>query len=370
MRVDATFWLHRRVLVTGHTGFKGIWLCRYLSMLGADVAGFALPPASTAPLYRHARLDQFVTGRYGDIRDAAMVEAAVTAFRPEIIFHLAARALVHDALKEPAATFAVNTLGTVHLLEAARRVPGLRSIVAVTSDKVYRDPARACAEDDALGGRDPYSASKAAAEHVVDAYRHCYLTPVDGVGVATARAGNVFGAGDFAAHRLIPDLVRAVISGEAPRLRHPGHRRPWQHVLDAVYGYVLLAQEAARVPARFSGAWNFGPTPGVADCTVAELAERFLAAWGGPAWRRGEPLSDVELESQCLSPHKARQLLGWRPLLPLPVAIAWTVEGYRELLADRDDSWIDRQIVDHLRRAADVADTDGQTEREGAHAVA
>lgn len=370
MQIDPVFWLHRRVLVTGHTGFKGIWLCRCLHALGADVVGYALPPASSRPFWEHARIAERVHDIQGDIRDGAALARVVAEFRPEVIFHLAARALVLDALREPAQTFEVNTLGTVYLLEAAQRSPGLRAIVVVTSDKVYRDPSRVCAEEHPLGGHDPYSASKAAAELVVESYRRCHLTPLDGIGVATARAGNVIGAGDFSPHRLVPDLVRALAAGEPPRLRHPNHRRPWQHVLDAVRGYLLLAQAAARDPAAFAGAWNFGPMPGVGDCTVAELAATFLATWGADGWQLGDSLSDVEFECQRLSPEKARERLGWRPVLPLATAVAWTVEGYRALLAGEDDGWIDRQIGEHATRAERIVHALVARPQEAAHAIA
>ncbi|GBD43049.1 CDP-glucose 4,6-dehydratase [bacterium HR40] len=367
MAIDPTFWLHRRVLVTGHSGFKGIWLCRCLRALGAEVAGVALPPEASAPFYRHARISESVTEWLGDIRDPALLDTAVRSFRPEIVFHLAARPLVLDGLKEPALTFEVNVVGTVRVLEAARRAPDLRAIVVVTSDKVYRHPARACAEEDPLGGHDPYSASKAAAELVVESYRRCHLEPEDGVGVATARAGNVIGSGDFSAHRIVPDLVRAMLDGRPPELRNPQHRRPWQHVLDALYGYLLLAQEAARDPHGFSGAWNFGPDD--AGWTVAELAERFLAAWGGGRWQPAPPRPGLELPVQGLCARKAREKLGWQPLLGLARAVAWTVEGYRALLAGDDDGWLDRQIAIHLR-AASASRIVGQAAVEELDAVA
>lgn len=349
MHVDPTFWLHRRVLVTGHTGFKGIWLCRCLHHLGADVHGFALPPGDTLSFHRAARIPEFVDEHYGDVRDLATLDGLVARLRPEIVFHLAAEALVLEALRRPAATFATNTLGTVHVLEAARRSPDLRAVVVVTSDKVYRDAGRACGEEEPLGGSDPYSASKAAAELVAASYRHCHLTAEDGIGVATARAGNVVGAGDFSRHRLVPDIVRALVAGDPPRLRNPSHRRPWQHVLDAVHGYILLAQAAARDPRRFSGAWNFGPDG--EEWTVARLTELLLAAWGGGEWQPAGPASDIERPVQRLAAGKARRELGWLPLLPLPVAAAWTVAGYRALLAGEDDGWMRRQIEEHLSHA-------------------
>jgi len=354
MRVDPAFWLHRRVLVTGHTGFKGIWLSARLVELGAEVAGIALPPDHTRPLFEAAGLAARLEHHEADLRDRAAVARLVRAVRPEIVFHLAARPLVLDGLRRPVDTFATNVLGTVHLLEALRDEPDLRAVVVVTSDKVYREVAGRRREDDPLGGEDPYSASKAAAEHVAACYRRTYLTAEDGVGLATARAGNVLGAGDFAADRLVPDAVRALTAGRPIRLRHPDHRRPWQHVLDVVRGYLLLAQRLAVAPASTPPAFNFGPDD-PAPPTVREVVEHLIRAWGSGRWQQVADAGEGERPHLALDAGRARRLLGWRPLLDLATTVAWTVAGYRELLELGRARFLAEQIA---RYAALEAATD------------
>lgn len=350
MAVDPVFWLHRRVLVTGHTGFKGIWLCALLRALGAETAGIALPPDHAAPLWRASGLEADLEHHLCDLRDGGRVQALVRAIRPEIVFHLAARPLVQEGLQDPLATFAVNLGGTLNLLDALRGEPDLRAVVVVTTDKVYRAETTAHREDAPLGGEDPYSASKAAVELAVACWRRCYLPPEDGVGLATARAGNVIGAGDFAPGRLVPDIVRGVFAGEPVVLRHPDHRRPWQHVLDALDGYLRLAQALAREPARFSGAFNFGPDADRPP-TVAELARRLLAHFG-----RGElierPREDLERPHLALDSGRARRLLGWAPRLDLETTLRWTAEGYRELLEEGTAGFLERQIADYAEAAS------------------
>ncbi len=354
MSVDPVFWTDRRVLVTGHTGFKGVWLCAWLCELGAEVTGYALPPTHARPLFDAAGLDFRMTSHIGDIRDGEWLEALVRRSRPEIVFHLAARSIVLDALREPADTFAVNIMGTVALLEALRAAPDLRAVVVVTSDKVYADPARLCREDAPLGSREPYGASKACAEHVVAAYRHCYLTADDGIGLATARAGNVIGGGDFSPDRLLPDIVRAARAGRPVILRHPEHRRPWQHVLEALHGYLLLAQALTREPSTFAGAWNFGPQPGCADLSVRELTALALEALGGGEIEILEGEKDgIEWPIQRLSPARARARLGWQPPLTPRERVEWTIAGYRAL-AGGESGWLPAQIGAYLERVREL----------------
>ncbi len=350
MRVDPAFWLHRRVLVTGHTGFKGIWLSARLLVLGAEVAGLAREPEHARPLFDALDLARRLDHHPVDLRDAEAVRRIVRRVRPEIVFHLAAQPLVLEGLRRPVETFATNLLGTVHLLEALRDEPDLRAVVVATSDKVYREGAGRRREEDPLGGDDPYSASKAAAELAVACWRRCYLTPEDGVGLATARAGNVVGAGDFAPHRLVPDAVRALVRGEPVVLRHPGHRRPWQHVLDAVRGYLLLAQRLAEAPSETPAAFNFGPGDDPPP-TVRELVERLLAAWGGGAWRvRPGAGETVERPHLALDAGRAWAYLGWRPLLDLDETVVWTVAGYRALLREGRADFVTEQIERHAAR--------------------
>ncbi len=347
---DPTFWLNRKVLVTGHTGFKGIWLCSWLTELGAEVTGYALPPGHAAPLFEAVGLEGRMTSRIGDIRDLAALRAVMRRERPEILFHLAGRPIVLEALKDPVETFTTNVTGTLNLLEAARAAPDLRAVVAVTSDKVYREPGGRCREEDPLGGEEPYSASKAAAEHVIAAYRHCYLTPDDGIGLAAARAGNVVGGGDFSPHRLIPDLVRGITAGRVVEIRHPDFSRPWQHVLDAVRGYLLLAERLAREPARFAGSWNFGPPSDRPAWPVARIASSFVEAFGRGAWRPLARPAGVEVPRQQLCAERAFRELGWRTVLDTQATIAWTVAGYRGLVEAGRGGWLFEQIASYTER--------------------
>lgn len=336
------------MLVTGHTGFKGGWLVHWLHELGADVSAFALPPDTTPSLFALSRVSDACDSRFVDLRDAGAVAAAVARAQPEIVFHLAAQALVRRSYAEPLDTFGANVMGTVHVLEACRQVDGLRAVVAITTDKCYENleqlwPYR---ETDRLGGQDPYSASKAAAELAVASYRSSFLAS-RGVGVATARAGNVIGGGDWASDRLIPDIVRAAERGEAVSLRRPSATRPWQHVLDPLHGYLLLARRLAEAPDEFAEAWNFGPTPEAV--TVGEVAERFVAALGRGAVRHEGSTADDPHEAGLLAVDstKARVRLGWRPRLSLEGALGLTAEWYRAYLADSGEAsaLVRRQIA-------------------------
>jgi CDP-glucose 4,6-dehydratase len=321
--VNRDAWRGRRVLVTGHTGFKGAWLALWLEALGAEVAGLALEPPTTPSL--HALLGGTVEPV--DIRDRAAVEERVRSLEPEVIFHLAAQSLVRPAFSDPIGTYAVNVVGAAHVLEAARHAPSVEAVVVVTSDKVYAPHAdgRPHDEDSPLGGVEPYSSSKAGAELVAAAYRHSYL---DGR-VATARAGNVIGGGDWAVDRLVPDVLRALERSEPVALRHPDAVRPWQHVLDPLYGYLLLAERLLSEPARAPAVLNFGPDPDE-SCSVASLVERLSAGFGGrPGWRRDEDAQVVpETAELRLDASRARAELGWAPALGLDDALEWTVDWH------------------------------------------
>jgi CDP-glucose 4,6-dehydratase len=326
-------WRGVRVLVTGHTGFKGAWLCEWLLGEGAEVTGLALPPADES-LFADLDLGGRLAGTFADIRDFAAVEAAVAAARPAAIFHLAAQAIVRAAYADPVAAFAVNVMGTAHVLEAARRAPSVRAVVCVTSDKCYdnRDEARPFRESDPLGGRDPYSASKAAAEIVAGSWRET-LMPLEGrVRLATARAGNVIGGGDRAPDRLIPDVVRAIEAGRPLVLRNPDAVRPWQHVLEPVRGYLALgAGLLAGDPAE--GAWNFGPGP-EAEIGVADMARRFARALGEDLAIEIEPSPLPEAQVLRLDIGKAADCLNWRPVLGVDDAIRLTADWVRARTAD------------------------------------
>jgi len=329
-----SFWAGKRVLVTGHTGFKGSWLALWLQALEADVVGLALEPPSTPSLYRQARIEDGMTSIHDDVRDADAVRRVVETHRPEVVFHLAAQSLVRPSYEAPVDTYATNVMGTVHVLEALRRVGSARVGVVVTSDKCYENRESMLwgyRETDPMGGHDPYSSSKGCAELVVASYRQSFFNDASGgrTALASVRAGNVIGGGDWAEARLVPDVIRAFSAGRAVHIRRPDAVRPWQHVLDPLGGYLTLAEQLWTEGDARAGAWNFGPSPDDAR-PVAAIVEQMIERWGegadavlddGP-----HPHEATYLRLDC---SKARTLLGWRPRLPLDLALDWTVEWYR-----------------------------------------
>ncbi len=318
------------MLVTGHTGFKGSWLCAWLERLGAEVTGLSLPPATTPSLFALIEGKAKLRHLLGDIRDLSVVEKAFAESRPEVVFHLAAQALVLDSYDDPVGTFGTNVQGTVHVLDCVRRTPGVQAIVTVTSDKCYENRGldRGYRESDALGGHDPYAASKAAAEVVAAAYGSSFFVAA-GIGSATVRAGNVIGGGDWAANRLVPDCIGALARGEPIDVRSPAAIRPWQHVLEPLSGYLRLAALLVEEPEARSGAWNFGPAHEDA-CTVAELCDHIVATWGSGSWRDvSTTTAPHEAAVLRLSSEKAKSKLGWSPRWGLATAIAETVQWYR-----------------------------------------
>lgn len=345
------FWHERRVFLTGHTGFKGSWLALWLNELGADVTGYALAPPTETNLYEIARVGETLQSVIGDIRDARALTEAMHAARPQVILHLAAQPLLSEGYADPVGTYAINVMGTVNVLEASRHCSGLESIIVVTTDKCYdnRESLHDYNEADPLGGRDPYSSSKACAELVTAAYRASYFPADAAPRIATARAGNVIGGGDWAANRLVPDLLRAFAEDKSACLRHPGAVRPWQHVLDPLAGYLGLAEQLTRQPA-FARAWNFGPA--LADCvstgTVADLVARH---WGAPACWHSEPTTlPHEAQLLRLNTDAAQQMLKWRPKWPLNEAVRHTVAWHRAWLSGHDMQSFSRdQIQQYLR---------------------
>ena len=332
--MDPKFWNGRPVFVTGHTGFKGGWLSLWLQALGARVVGYSLPPPTTPSLFAVAGVADGMRSVEGDVRELESLAAALSEARPEVVFHLAAQAIVRTGYEEPVETYATNVMGTCHLLEAARRCPSVRAVVVVTSDKCYADTGErtAHAEDDPMGGHDPYSSSKGCAELLSAAYRLSFLSLDEqrsAIQVATARAGNVIGGGDWGDHRLVPDVVRAVAGGEPVRVRSPQAVRPWQHVVNPLSGYLLLAEELCRRGAEVAEAWNFGP--GEEDCRpVSWLVDRVTRRWGdGASWRSEAHPGFHETSFLMLDCAKARQRLGWRPPVGLESAVDWLVDWYR-----------------------------------------
>jgi CDP-glucose 4,6-dehydratase len=326
---DNEFWRGRRVLLTGHTGFKGSWTALWLKRLGARTTGFALPPDTDPSLFSLAGVGQDLDSRIGDLRAPEALSAAVAAADPEIVLHYAAQPLVRRAIADPVETIAVNTLGLAHLLAALRDRPALERILVVTSDKVYDNRERGVpfAEDDPLGGKDPYSASKAAAEIIARAFAATYFAP-RGVALVTARGGNVIGGGDYAEDRIVPDIMRAWSKGVRPLLRMPTATRPWQHVLDCVAGYLVYAERAGADVPR---ALNFGPDPGD-PVTVAELTRAMLEALGArPDFDVDPNPGAVEMQSLAVDASLAGATLGWRNRLSSAAAVRWTAEWRRRV---------------------------------------
>lgn len=330
--MNPAFWAGRRVLVTGHTGFKGSWLSLWLSSLGAEVTGYALEPATDPSLFQIANIPAHVHSEIGDVRDLDSVQACVRRAKPEVVIHMAAQALVRASYADPVGTYQTNVMGTVNLLEAVRDVPEVRAVVVVTSDKCYenREWLWGYRESDPVGGRDPYSSSKACAELVTSAYRGSFLaSPKRAIGVSSARAGNVIGGGDWAADRLIPDLITGFMSARPVTIRSPTAIRPWQHVLDPLSGYLTLAEKLVEDPAGFSEAWNFGPSDDDAR-PVSWVACRLAELWGTDAnWATPAGPGVHEAQYLKLDCSKARARLGWSARLDLDDALAWVIEWYR-----------------------------------------
>jgi CDP-glucose 4,6-dehydratase len=328
-------WQGRRIFLTGHTGFKGGWLALWLAQLGARVRGYSLEPPTEPNLFSVAKVDEGIEDIRADILDRQRLEASILEFAPEVVFHLAAQPLVRRSYADPVGTYMTNVIGTANVLEAVRSASSVRAVVMITTDKCYENrewiwPYR---ESDPLGGFDPYSSSKACAEIVSAAYRSSYFPPArireHGVALATARAGNVIGGGDWSDDRLIPDLVRGFRSGNPVNIRCPQSIRPWQHVLEPLHGYLLLAQQLISLDARSASAFNFGPVDN--DIWPVERVANHLAAeWGGNAgWLRDPHPRAHEAGILRLDSSKARAELGWRPRLTTALALDWTVSWYR-----------------------------------------
>jgi len=327
--LDAGFWRGKRVLLTGHTGFKGSWAAIWLHDLGAEVTGLALAPDQEPSLFDLAAVEELTRSRIADLRDPAAVAATLAGREFDLVLHMAAQPIVRTAIADPVATFASNVMGTVHLLQALRGQAALKAVLAVTSDKVYAnaETGRAFAEDDALGGKDPYSASKAATEIAVQSFARSYFEPA-GVPLATARGGNVIGGGDFSRDRIVADIVRAARSQEPVVLRHPEATRPWQHVLDCLAGYLAYLQALATEPAT-PRAMNFGPKPGGPAVTVGELATLGVEALGARPWRHEPDPTSLEAQALAIDAGLASRVLGFESRLDAPAAVALTMDWHR-----------------------------------------
>lgn len=351
----------RHVLVTGHTGFKGGWLTLWLRELGAEVHGFSLNPEAGG-LFEEARIGDLLASQcFGDVRDRATLTDYVRTTRPEIVFHLAAQALVLESYREPATTWETNVQGTINLMEAVRETRGVRVCQVVTSDKCYENAGRVCAfrETDPMGGHDPYSSSKGAAELAVAAWRQSFFPPQriteHGVSLSSVRAGNVIGGGDWAKDRIIPDCVRALAAGKPVLVRNPGAVRPWQHVLEPLSGYLALAARQWQEPAAFADGFNFGPLPS-GNMTVGQVADLAVGAWGGGTWEHrataGESVTKSQLHEASflkLDITKASTLLDWQPVYKPAEAVAETITWYRQRY--REGSGFDARAACHLQIA-------------------
>ena len=335
----------RRVMLTGHTGFKGSWLAFLLNEIGADVLGYALAAEQPVSHFVALGLAKSIRHVEADVRDGARLAQTMQEFQPEFVFHLAAQALVRPSYADPKATFETNVMGSVNLLDAVRQCESVRSLVYITSDKCYENLEWVWGyrENDRLGGHDPYSASKAAAEIAFSAYARSFFSHRPELGAATARAGNVIGGGDWAVDRIVPDCIRAIGAGKPVVLRNPNATRPWQHVLEPLAGYLLLAARLREQPMSYAGAWNFGP-PSSEVRTVQEVAERIVARFG-----RGsvviEPGQAKQHEANLLQLNcdKASQLLGWRPRWDVEQTLAATADWYKAVTGGADASTITRQ---------------------------
>jgi CDP-glucose 4,6-dehydratase len=352
------FWHGKRVFITGHTGFKGSWLSLWLARRGAVLCGYALAPPSEPSLFAAANLAERMQSIAGDVRELESLQSAILEFQPDVVFHMAAQALVRPSYADPVATYATNVMGTVNLLYAASRLEKSCAVVNVTSDKCYRndDPALGCREDDPMGGRDPYSSSKGCAELVSGAFQHSYFSaPGENgrrIALASARSGNVIGGGDWAQDRLVPDCFRALSQGRPARIRNPDSVRPWQHVLEPLNGYMMLAERLSADADTFSGGWNFGP--GAEDAQpVAWIVERFLAAWpDAPPW---EAVPTAELHEAAvlrLDCTLARSKLGWAPKLDIRAGLEWCSDWYRRYQGGEDAATLTLEQIGRYEASA------------------
>lgn len=342
-----SFWQNKRVLVTGHTGFKGSWLGFWLNHLGAVVCGYSLEPEALPNLFQDIRLEEVIESNIGDIRDLGNFQNVLNRFQPEIIFHLAAQSLVRRSYRSPVETYSTNVLGTVNILDAVRRADSVKAVIVVTTDKVYENKEKPTgyAEDERLGGFDPYSNSKACAELVVSSYRNSFFADT-GCLIATARAGNVIGGGDWSEDRLLPDVFRALIFGKGLLIRNPASVRPWQHALEPLAGYLLLGKKLLGGERNFASAWNFGPRDEDSN-EVSFILERIGHMWDEDVeWQiaDGEHLHETSILK--LDSTKANHELGWRPKLNLESALKLTADWYLDYRNNADLREVTRKQIE------------------------
>lgn len=346
------FWCGKNVLITGHTGFKGSWLSLWLQSLGANCVGFSLEPPSKPNLFDSAQISRSMESIIGDIRDVGCLRMVLKKYQPEIIIHMAAQPLVNFSYQEPLITYSTNIIGTINLLEAVRFIDSVKTIINVTSDKCYQNQEldRGYHEEDNLGGYDPYSSSKACSEMVTQAYSYSYLKN-RGVNIATARAGNVIGGGDWSKDRLVPDVVNACVKNQNILLRYPNALRPWQHVLEPLHGYLTLAKQLYEALPSYMQAWNFGPSEGQ-DKTVSWLTEAIIKYWGGGIkWIQNSNELKYETHLLRLNSTKARQFLGWKSQWNIETALEKTIEWYQSYFKEENMQKITLAHIDEFQKA-------------------
>ena len=335
MNIDPAFWNGKHICITGHTGFKGSWLSLWLQSLGAKLTGYALPPETDPNLFEMADIASGMNSIIGNVQDVESLRTALAEAQPDIVLHLAAQALVRASYDAPLETYATNVMGTANLLEAVRSIPSVRSVVIVTSDKCYenREWNRGYTEEDAMGGHDPYSSSKGCSELVTSAYRNSFFSADDTPAfIASGRAGNVIGGGDWAPDRIVPDTMLAFMRGESVQIRNPNAVRPWQHVLEPLHGYLLLAERLFKKGQAFAEGWNFGPND-ESSVPVGQIVNQMENIWGGNVSSEINinPNAVHEATLLRLDCTKATEQLDWHPKLTLIPTLEWTVEWYRQL---------------------------------------
>jgi len=330
--IDQKFWKGKRVFITGHTGFKGSWISLWLSLLGAKVKGYALIPSTSPSLFYESRIEEIITSQIGDIRDQEALYESMVTFSPDILIHMAAQPLVRYSYDEPVETFEVNVMGTVNVLEVARSCDSLKVIINITTDKCYENDGRSQGykEDDPMGGYDPYSSSKGCAELVTSAYRRSFFQK-QGVGLASVRAGNVIGGGDWANDRLIPDILRSFERKKAVIIRNPKATRPWQHVLEPLSGYLLLAQKMYNNSEKFAEGWNFGPNEKDVK-SVGWILDEMISKWPNSSWRLDSSSNPHEADFLKLNISKAQSKLDWNPI--------WELSDSLERIVTWHQSWL------------------------------
>ena len=335
--IEQNFWQGKRVFITGHTGFKGSWLSLWLTSLGVDVKGYALNPPTSPSLFNEAKIDAVIDSQVGDIRDQEKLYKSMTSFNPDILIHMAAQPLVRYSYEAPIETYEVNVIGTAKVLEVARSCPNLKAIVNITTDKCYENDGRTDGykEDDPIGGYDPYSSSKGCAELVASSYSQSFLLD-QGIGVASARAGNVIGGGDWANDRLIPDILRSFGKNESVVIRNPKATRPWQHVLEPLSGYLILAQKLYNEIDKYGEGWNFGPNAKDVK-PVSWILDKMISMWPNSSWELDKNYNPHEADFLMLDISKAESKLNWRPV--------WELSHTLEKITTWQKAWLDKEDV-------------------------